>query len=229
VNENPNYPDDQDTVYLARKNKKERRTRIVVIILLILFASVLIKLVWAIISPILPNPELNQLTSLPYPPLSEEYQSRLVFDHSPMRTRISTEWMTTNKYLDDRNMFAGFIRVQATNFLFDTSRMEPPESINLYITAQHPARLSFNQTKNTPLTIITDQTISIPKNSSQISSTTHQHDTMLFNIPTDTFIEAINHGSITLKLADHTINFTDDQFLALKDFAATLKPGFSTP
>lgn len=194
-----------------------------------LFALLLIKFGWAITKLILPNQQIAQLTNLSYPDLSEEYQSHLLFDHSPLRIRISTEQLTTNKYLDERNMYAGLVRVQFTDFLFNASRKEPTESIMLYITTQHPARLPLTPNGNTPLTIIAQETRTIPSNTSQSSSEAQQTDSMNFEIPTEAFVNAIDQGSITLKLADHTINFSDEQFLALKDFAATLKPGFKPP
>lgn len=229
MNENPIHPDDEELAYLRRRSRKNLRARIVTYIFLSLFALVIIKLCWVIAEPLFPNPKLTKLTNLPYPDLSAEYQSRLLFEDHLWSTHISTEWLTTNKYLDDRNMYAGLVRVRFADFLFDTSRKEPAESIILYITTQHPARLILDPNGNTPLTVISHETMTIPRNTSQSSSATHQTDSLNFEIPTDTFIAAINHGSITLKLAGHTINFTDDQFLALKDFAATLKPGFEPP
>ena len=234
MNENPNHPEFQDTVYLTKKNKKTRRTRIVIYIILALFLSGIIAYISIPIRERLKINHLNHLATLPFPELSKDYQSRLIINESPIGFPIKTQWLTTNKLLDDRNMFAGFIRVQAAHsHTFYPHKKYPPTSITLYISAQHPARLPLNDPDNSQLTLIAHQTIIIPndlhgQNLTNVSPQSNS-DTTLFNIPTQTYIAAINHGSITLKLADHTINFTDDQFQTLKDFAATLKPGLSPP
>jgi len=176
---------------------------------------------------------LETIANLDYPDPSSEINNRLIYTDHLGGINISTPWLKIKEEGSENT-----IALQLRTRIDGISRTDVDMTISLDLAATGNLRLPADDWSRNPLILTANETIKVKSTpftpglimiGSKKEPRSIYHDNMPFDIPPEFFINAINANTLIISIADYQCTLDEQTLSILRDFAATLKPGYPAP